>query len=582
MTTMRGADAIAKTLRSLGVDVVFGMCGHGDLPILDALIGSGIRFISCHHEQIAAHAADAYFRVSHRPGVVLTTLGPGMLNTVTALGDAALDGSAVVVISADIPDRFEGFGAYQEVDLNGGDEQYLVSRPVTKRSYRVADPASLSYSVARAWTESLSGCPGPVHLHVPLNFMSAKGDYRLFEPIQIERPALGEGVAARILDRLIASKRPVIYAGGGVITAEASGALTKLAEATHVPVATSMIAQGAISESHPMSLGFTGAVGSKPANQAIRDADLVLAVGTRFSEMDSSSWHGDKFIRSQGCDVIHIDIDPRQLGRVYVPVIAAVADAREALSELAALAANAKDESRDDYWAELNASKDAWNEETSELRRQDEVPFQPPYVIDTLRRILPDDAIFVSGVGVRHMVGQHYPVRQAGTMLVASGLSTMGWEMGAALGAKVARPDAKVVGFIGDGAFNSTVSALPTAVAEGINVTWVLLDNLGYQCIGVYQDRHYGRRIATDFQVWPGGATYQIDYVGLARAYGADGESVNHAASLEKALRGAVDQDRNYLVHLPIAHHITPLPSGTFDVNAIAAGETELLPAVLR
>lgn len=582
MTQMRGADAIAKTLRGLGVDVVFGMCGHGDLPILDALIGSGIRFISCHHEQVAAHAADAYFRVSHRPGVVLTTLGPGMLNTITALGDAALDGSAMVVISADIPDRFEGFGAYQEVDLNGGDEQYLVSRPVTKRSYRVADPALLSYSVARAWTECLSGCPGPVHLHVPLNFMSAKGDYRIFEPIQIERPALAGGVAERILERLAAAKRPVIYAGGGVITAEASDALTKFAEATAVPVATSMIAQGAISETHPQSLGFTGAVGARPANQAVREADLVLAIGTRFSEMDSSSWHGDKFIGTQGCDVIHIDIDPRQLGRIYVPVIAAVADAREALTQLASLAAKTKQPSRKDYWAELNAWKDAWNEETAELRRQNEVPFQPPFVIDTLRRILPDDAIFVSGVGVRHMVGQHYPVREPGTMLVASGLSTMGWEMGAALGAKVARPDKKVVGFIGDGAFNSTVSALPTAVAEGINVTWVLLDNLGYQCIGVYQDRHYGRRIATDFQVWPGGGTYQIDYVGLARAYGADGEAVSDSGSLEKALRAAIDRDQNYLVHLPIAHNIKPLASGTFDVNAIAAGETELLPAVIR
>ena len=582
MTKMRGGDAIATTLKSLGVDVVFGMCGHGDLPILDALLESGIRFISCHHEQIAAHAADAYFRVSHRPGVVVTTLGPGMLNTVTALGDAALDGSAVIVISGDIPDRFEGFGAYQEVDVNGGDEQHLVSRPLTKRSYRVVDPAALSYTVARAWCESQTGCPGPVHVHVPLNFMSAQRDYRLFEPLQVERPALGEGVAARILDRLASSKRPVLYAGGGVITAEASELLTRFAEATSVPVATSMIAQGAISESHPLSLGFTGSVGSRPANLAIREADLVLAIGTRFSEMDSSSWSGDRFIRNPGCDVIHIDIDPRQLGRVYIPIIAAVADARQALSGLISLATTNKQGERAGYLTEIKQLKDAWDKETAELRSQDEVPFQPPFVIDTLRRILPDDAIFVSGVGVRHMVGQHYPVRKAGTMLVASGLSTMGWEMGAALGAKVARPDATVVGFIGDGAFNSTVSAIPTAVAEGINVAWVLLDNLGYQCIGVYQDRHYGRRIATDFQCWPGGATYQIDYVGLARAYGADGESVGDAATLEKALHRAIDSDRSYLVHVPISQHIKSLPSGMFDVNTIAAGETELLPAVLR
>jgi acetolactate synthase-1/2/3 large subunit len=580
MTNIRGADAIAKTLKALGVDVVFGMCGHGDIPILDALIDSGIRFISFHHEQVAAHAGDAYFRVSHRPGVVVTTLGPGMLNTITALGDAALDGSAILVISGDIPDRFEGFGAYQELDLNGGDEQYLVSRPVTKRSYRVVDPGALSYTIARGWSESISGCPGPVHIHVPLNFMSAKGDYKIFEPVRAEPPALAEGVAARILDRLAKAGRPVIYAGGGVVTAEATDALTRLAEATSLPVATSMIGQGAISESHSLSLGFTGAVGARPANEAMRNADLVLAIGTRFSEMDTSSWHGDKFI-AKGCEVIHIDIDPRQLGRTYSPIIAAVADARQALTELAMLAESSSQPTRDGYWKELDPIKDAWNEETSGLRAQDEVPFQPPFVIDTLRRMLPDEAIFVSGVGVRHMVGQHYPVRKPGTMLVASGLSTMGWEMGAALGAKVAKPETTVVGFIGDGAFNSTVSAVPTAVAEGINVVWVLLDNLGYQCIGVYQDRHYGRRIATDFQVWPGGATYQVDYVGLARAYGADAEHVSAASGLEQALRRAIDSDRNYLVHLPIAHQITSLPSGTFDVNTIAAGKTELLPALL-
>ena len=217
-----------------------------------------------------------------------------------------------------------------------------------------------------------------------------------------------------------------------------------------------MIAQGALSESHPLSLGFTGSVGTRPANQAVREADLILAVGTRFSEMDSSSWHGDKFIRD-GCEVIHIDIDPRQIGRVYPPVIGAVADARQALSELAALASTTSQPARDDYRRELELLKLAWQEETEELRQQRECPFQPPFVIDTLRRVLPDDAIFVSGVGVRHLVGQHYPVRKPRTMQVASGLSTMGWEMGAAIGAKVARPAATVVGFVGDGAFNSTV-----------------------------------------------------------------------------------------------------------------------------
>ena len=581
--TIRGADAIAKTLKSLGVDVIFGMCGHGDLPVLDALIDSGIRFISVHHEQVAVHAADAYYRVTHRPGVVLTTLGPGVLNTITALGDAALDGSALVVISADVPDRFEGFGAYQELDLNGGDEQQLVTRPVTKRSYRVVDPAALSYMIVRAWTESLSGCPGPVHLHVPMNFMSAVGDYRLFEATPVRPPALAEGVAQQVVERLAAAKRPVVYAGGGVITAEATSALTELAEAASLPVVTSMIAQGAISERHPMALGFSGSVGTQPANHAIRQADLVLAVGTRFSEMDSSSWHDDKFIPRR-CEVIHIDVDPRQLGRVYTPAIAAVADAREALTELAAAARACRQPDRADYWRELNGLRDAWRKDVAELVDQPEFPFQPAYVIGTLRRVLPDEAILVSGVGVRHMVGQLYDVVHPATMLVASGLSTMGWETPAAVGAKVGRPDVPVIGLIGDGAFNSTVSSLATAVAEGIGVVWVVLDNLGYQCIGAYQDRHYGRRIATDFRHWPEGPAYEIDYVGLARAYGMDGEKVEDPRALPEALRRAIDSGGNYLLHLPVEPlcNYRALASGAFDVNTIALGEPELLPAPLR
>lgn len=581
--TIRGADAMARTLKSLGVDVIFGMCGHGDLPVLDALIDTGIRFISVHHEQIAVHAADAYFRVTHRPGVVLTTLGPGVLNTATALGDAALDGSAVLVISADIPDRFEGFGAYQELDLNGGDEQHLVTRAVTKRSYRVMDPAALSYMIVRGWAESLSGCPGPVHLHVPMNFMSAKGDYRLFERYEIHKPGLARDVAAHILDRLREAKRPVIYAGGGVLTAGASQALTKFAEAVSAPVVTSMIAQGAITEAHPLALGFGGAVGTQPANHALREADLVLAIGTRFSEMDSSSWHDDKFIR-RDCDLIHVDIDPLQIGRIYRPVIGAVADAREALGELELLALKSTQPKRESYWRELNELKKTWSKDTAELCDQPEIPFQPAFVIDAVRRTVPDDTVFVCGVGVRHMVGQLYEVRRPSTMLVASGLSTMGWETAAALGAKVGRPDVPVVAVIGDGAFNSTVSALPTAVAEGINVVWVLLDNLGYQCIGAYQDRHYGRRIGTDFKQWPDGASYQIDYVGLARAYGAGAEKVEAAGVLEKALSRAIDSGRNYLLHLPVDPlcNYRALASGAFDVNAIALGEPDLLPAPLR
>jgi len=577
---MRGADAVAQTLKARGVEVVFGMCGHGNLAMLDALIDSGIRFISVHHEQVAVHAADAYFRVTGHPGVVLTTLGPGALNTTTALGDAALDASAVLVISGDVPSRFSGLGPYQEIDMHASADQVAISRPLTKRSYRVADPAALPYVVGRAWHEAVTGSPGPVHVHVPLDFFTAQSDYAISTPGPLFRPSLSQAAAESVMERLNTAERPVIYAGGGVVSGDASGALCEFAEVTGIPVATSMVAQGAISESHPLSIGFSGVVGTRPANSAISNADVVLAIGTRFPEMDTSSWRPAQFLDTARCDLIHIDIDPIQLGRLYKTKIAAVSDAREALLQLTRVAKECRHTARPSYLSEIQDARTAWAQEMAVTQEDDSWPAQPPHVLKMLRAALPDDAILVSGVGVRHMVGQHFPVLRPRTMLVASGFSTMGWEMGATLGAAVGAHDVPVVGVIGDGAFNSTVTALSTAVAYGVPAVWVLLNNQGYQSIAVYQDRHYGRRIGTDFERVDG-TPYDIDYVSLARAYGADGERVTNFNELQIALQRGMTHGGNYLIEVPTAHRGKALASGQWDVNAIAAGDTSLLPAPL-
>ncbi|MGH7641981.1 MAG: thiamine pyrophosphate-binding protein [Candidatus Dormibacteria bacterium] len=578
---LRGAEAVVRTLEELGIEVAFGMCGHGNLALLDALIDSPIRFISVHHEQVAVHAADAYFRLTGRPAVVVTTLGPGMLNTATGLGDAALDGSAVIVISGDVPSRFTGLGSYQELEMHASASQIEVTRPLTKRSYRVGDPAALAYTVRQAWRESTSGCPGPVHVHIPLDLLSTEVEHQVLLQSIPQRPALADSTAEAIIDQVAEAKRPVLYAGGGVLSAAAWEELRELAEVLQVPVATSMIAQGAMPERHPLALGFTGAVGVRPANAAVKEADLVVAVGTRFPEMDSSSWRSSKFLDPARCRLVHIDIDSRPLYRTYNPVVSAVADAREALGMLLQAAKRRGTTSREAYLREIETTRQAWQDELQVLEADESFPIQPPRLIRALREILPDNSVLVAGVGVRHMVGQHYPVLQPRTMLVASGFSTMGWESGATLGAAVAVPGTRVVGLIGDGALNSTVTALPTAVAEGINALWVILDNGGYQSIAVYQDRQYGRRIGTDFVQALDGEPYRIDYVALARAYGAAGERVTASDRVDDGLRRGFSHPGNYLIEVPTAGHSPALASGQWDVNTIAAGEPDLLPATL-
>lgn len=575
----RGSDAVVSALAAGGVEVVFGMCGHGDLGLLDAFAASNIKFVSVHHEQVAVHAADAYFRVTGRPGVVITTLGPGMLNTATGLGDAALDSSAVLVISGSAPSRYTGLGAYQEIDEHGDDEQWLATRPLVKRSYRVTEPLGVARTVARALYDTLAGSPGPVHVHVPLDTFTTRGSFPIPPPLVPPRPALPSGLAEELATRLRNGERPVIYVGGGVVSAQGTKALVQLAEAVDAPVVTSMLAQGAIPEDHPLSLGFTGVVGTRPANYAIQRADVVLAVGTRFREMDTSSWRSDTFLSAE-CEVLQIDIDARQIGRHYPVAAGGVADAREALAQMAKLCEN--DGSTHPTWRqELGKVVAEWQTDLGALQADESLPLQPAAILSTIRGVMPRDAVMVTGVGVRHLVGQHYPVLAPGTMLVASGFSTMGWETAATLGAKAGVGGRPVLGLIGDGAFNSTVSALSTAVAYELGITWVLLDNGGYQSIGVYQDRHFGRRLATDF-AYPSGKPYQIDYVALARAYGAEAESIDSIGGLRAAVQRGIDSGGNYLVHVPTTGRPRATASGHWDVNDIMAGDTDILPALLE
>ena len=284
---------LTEYLERLGVEVIFGLCGHTVIAFLDALGKSRIRFISSRHEQVAAHAADGYARASGKPGVMLSHLGPGLTNSATGVANAALDSIPMVVIAGDVPSHYFGRHPHQEVNLHKDADQFEIYRPFCKRIYRVDRPQDLPRIMERAFHLAQTGRPGPVLVDVPMDIFSADLSVNAFQkdPPQVAPPTMDAAVAARIVEALASAKRPIIYAGGGVLSGRATAELAALAEALDIPVAHTLMGKGCMHEEHPLLLGMTGFWGTPIANDMCREADLILAIGTRLAEANSSSWN---------------------------------------------------------------------------------------------------------------------------------------------------------------------------------------------------------------------------------------------------------------------------------------------------
>lgn len=567
------AAALVATMAEQGVDTVFGTVGHGNLALIDALAGADqVRFVSAFHEQVAIHAADAYFRASGRVAVVTTTVGPGATNLTTGLGDALLDSSGVVVITGGVPTGYVSRDPLQALSPLSDDAQSEIFRPLTKRVIKVESGADLVPQFLRALQEAINGAPGPVLMHVPLDLFSAPvtpvaGSARVQRFAPLPEPAR---VADTVSELRLAS-RPVLYCGGGALSGQGPEAIRAFAERHGIPVATTMSGQGAFPENHPLALGTTGVVGTRPGNHAIRHADLVLAVGTRFPEMDSSSWRPEYFAAFPPARLVHVDIDARQLNRLFPASVAICGDAEATVRALDA----AMDAAPDQYSAwrqELGGVISDWHGETQQVRALGDAPFEPAFLLEQLRDALADEAILISGVGIRHSVAQHFEVRHPRSLVVASGFGTMGQEVAAPLGAALGRPGSPIVGLIGDGALLACLAALPTAVAAALDLTWIVLDNGGYASIAVYQSKHFGRHLGTRFAVNEN-ADYPIDYVQLATAFGVAAHVVESADDLMPTIAKAVAESGPSLVVVPVSPTPRNLGSGFWDVNdMLAAG----------
>ena len=530
---------LVRYLEHRGVEHIFGLCGHTNIAVLTALTNSPIKFINVRHEQIAAHAADAYARIRKKASVVLSHLGPGLTNAATGVANAALDSIPMVVIAGDVPSHFYGKHPHQEINLHADAAQWEVFRPFVKRAWRVERPDLFPQIMAKAFQLAESGRPGPVLVSVPMDIFSASIDVDLFERVEphtseLKKPALAEEVAKQIVVALGDAERPVIYAGGGVLIADASDELAAFADHMSIPVAHSLMGKGVIPDDHPMTLGMTGFWGTQFVNDNCRTADFLLGLGTSFKEADSSSWENDYTFDIPKTKLIQIDIDPSEIGSELPAQIGAVADLKHALTALnnAARQLYPGERKNDPLRESIGRYRAEFAASNSEAERSNQFPMRPERILADTRAVLPRDAIITTDVGWnKNGVGQQFPIYTPGSFLTPGGYARMGFGAPAALGAKVAAPDRVVVSLVGDGGFGQNPSLLATAFEEDIAVVWIVMNNRAFGTIAGLQKAHFGTTLGTVFE--KDGCPYSADFAALAKAYGVEGVRMKSAGSIQ-------------------------------------------------
>ncbi|MFC1754518.1 biosynthetic-type acetolactate synthase large subunit [Thermoproteota archaeon] len=536
---MSGSQALLEGLYIEGVEVIFGLPGGTIMPVYDALLDSEIRHILARHEQSAAHMADGYARASGKPGVCLSTSGPGATNLVTGVATAFADSSPVIAITGQVATDSIGKDAFQECDAVG------IMTPITKYTFQPLYPEEIPVVVKKAFKIASTGRPGPVLIDIPRDVQTGvsnisfpkKVDIRGYNPhivphsIQIKKAA----------DLLLNSVKPIIWSGGGVIIANAAPRLLELSELLMAPVVTSLIGKGGFPENHPLSLGPIGMHGRPEANKTICETDCLLAIGVRFS--DRSTGKFEEFCKD--AHIIHIDIDPAELGKNKKVDLPIVADVNLALKALIECLKNKISKHE----------KTLWNKRVQEIKSQfsdgdfgsSNILYQPQ-IVKKIRELLPSNGILTTEVGKNQMWGElYYQVIEPRTWITSTGLGTMGFGFPAAIGAKVARPEVPVVDLAGDGSFRMTENSLSTSISENIPVIVVILNNSTLGMVEQWQRLFYNER-------YSGVKLDDIpDFVKLAEAYGAQGLRAQSIKEFEKAFKEALNNEITTIIDCPVS-----------------------------
>jgi acetolactate synthase I/II/III large subunit len=566
---MLGSDAILRALEHEGVDVAFGIPGGAILPTYDAIArGTSVRHVLARHEQGAGHMAEGYARASGKVGVAIATSGPGATNLVTAMADAWMDSTPVVFITGQVRSSLIGTDAFQEVDITG------ISMPIVKHSWLVQDVDELPSVLKSAFHVARTGRQGPVLVDVAKDVQEAVLDFEYPDDVDLPGWRPPRKVHPRQIrtaaEAIAAAERPIVYAGGGVLNADACAELRALVEAAQLPAVVTLMGKGCLPDSHPLNYGAPGMHGSKFANWALNKADLVIAIGARFDDRVT----GKLSAFAPGAKVIHFDIDAAEVGKIRHAEIPVVGPLKVALAQLT---------------AELPATDhEPWLRQLEDWRRR--FPFRyakadgvlkPQTAVEAVRDAaagLDTDVVWTTGVGQHQMWAMQYLVCDTPRSFITSGgLGTMGYGLPAAVGAKAARPDATVVCIDGDGCFQMTCQELATAALERLPIVTVVINNGWLGMVRQWQEMFYDNRFAQTH------LTHSVpDYAQLAEAYGCAGFTVEAEEQLEDALAGAFSCGRSAVVDVrcdPEEKCFPMVPAGAAAVDVIEAPEPEAVSA---
>ena len=535
---MRGGEAIIESLKNMGVKTIFGYPGGQTIPFYDMLYDADIDHILVRHEQCAAHAADGYARASGRVGVCLATSGPGATNLVTGIGTAYMDSSPIIAITGQVPTHLIGNDAFQEADIIG------ITMPIVKHSFQPKDPDFIPSIIKTSFELAKSGRPGPILIDVPKEVQ--EGELSKFDDTLIETPGYNPNTKGNIkqikkaCNFIKQAKRPMILAGAGVIIANACSELKEFADAINAPVMTSLLGKGAIDETDELSLGMLGMHGRKVSNDYVNEADLLIAIGIRFS--DRTTGRLDSFVPNT--KVIHIDIDPAEIGKNVDVDLPIVGDAKNVLSSLNKILKGYEASNDVVSWANMIKQK---KRELLPRVTYDDIPLKPQTVIKEISEVLTADSILTTDVGQNQMWAAHfYDTQKPRKFISSGGLGTMGFGFPSAIGAKVACPEDPVVSINGDGGFLMVCQELATVHDYDIPVIAIVLENRTLGMVYQWQTLLYdGRHSETTFKDSP-------DFVKLSESFGINAQRITKPGETKEALTSAINDNEPILLDVVI------------------------------
>ena len=547
-----GAKIFIETLLEHKVDTIFGFPGGVLLPIYDELYHADIRHILSRHEQGAVHAADGYARATGRVGVCMATSGPGATNLVTGLATAFMDSVPLVAFTGQVPTPMIGNDSFQEADIYG------ITIPITKYNYLVKDTSRLKEIMYEAFYLASSGRPGPVLIDLPKDIQSNEIDNPSIPELTLPQKVPHstkerEMRIAKIVSMIEKSKRPVIYSGGGIIISGAYKELQTLAEKASIPVTTTLMGKGGFPETHKLSLGMLGMHGTRYANYAVSECDLLLGIGARFDDRVT----GKVSTFATKAKIVHIDIDPAEVGKIIRVDASVIGDAREVLKEL-----NKK--MKKQFHGEWIKQIEQWKKEYPLSYQKEEGVINPQYVVEQIYEQTRGEAIITTEVGQNQMWGaQFYKCTRPRTFISSGGLGTMGYGFPAAIGVKVGCPERIVFDVAGDGSFQMNIQELATAVYNKINVKVAILNNGYLGMVRQWQELFYGRRYShTTLNGNP-------DFVKIAEGYGAVGIRVEKPEEVPSAIRKAIEFDQPVVIdfHVNREENVYPMvpPGGAIS-----------------